>query len=113
MALARPTPLLEELEKAVPDRPFTIEMWDGSRLPPTNGDAGPSFRIRSPQAIAHALRAPGQLGLGRAYVAGDLEVDDLDGVIALLEGWKPPPLDRGTKVRLALAAAKSMGVTAP
>jgi len=113
MALARPTPLLEELDKAVPDRPFTIEMWDGSRLPPTNGDAGPSFRIRSPQAIAHALRAPGQLGLGRAYVAGDLEVDDLDGVIALLEGWKPPPLDRGTKVRLALAAAKSMGVAAP
>src|SRR3954469_8071131 len=88
-------------------------MWDGSRLPSTNGDAGPSFRIRSPQALAHALRAPGQLGLGRAYVAGDLEVEDLDAVIALLQGWKPPPLDRAAKARLAVAAVKSMGLSAP
>ena len=113
MPLARPRVLLEELEQKLPDRPFSVEMWDGSRLPATNGDAGPSFRVRSPQAIAHALRAPGQLGLGRAYVAGDLEVEDLDGVMALLEGWKPPPLDRAAKARLALAATKAMGLSAP
>jgi cyclopropane-fatty-acyl-phospholipid synthase len=92
-----------ELERALPDRPFAVEFWDGSRLPPTNG-GGPLFRVRSRRAVAHALRAPGQLGLGRAYVAGDLEVDDLEGVIGLLDTWKPPPLDRRTRVRLAAAA---------
>ena len=41
---------------------------DGSSLPSTNG-GGPSFEVRSRKALAHALRAPGQLGLGRAYVS--------------------------------------------
>ena len=35
------------------------------------------------------LRAPGQLGLGRAYVAGALDVDDVDKVLALLDGYSP------------------------
>ena len=43
------------------------------------------------------LRAPGQLGLGRAYVAGALEVDDIDKVLALLDGYAPPPVDAETK----------------
>src|SRR5215212_3907989 len=111
--MARPTVLRRELEQTLPDRPFAIEFWDGSALPATNGAGGPSFRVKSPQALAHALRAPGQLGLGRAYVAGDLEVDDLDGVIALLDGWKPPPLDRRARARLALAAVRAAGLTKP
>jgi cyclopropane-fatty-acyl-phospholipid synthase len=113
MALSRPDVLGRELEQALPDRPFTVEFWDGSAVPPTNGDAGPTFRVRSPQAIVHALRAPGQLGLGRAYVAGDIEVDDIDAVMALLEGWKPPPIDRGTQARLVLAAVRAAGLTRP
>jgi len=111
--LARPTVLRRELDQTLPDRPFAIEFWDGSALPATNGAGGPAFRVKSPQAVAHALRAPGQLGLGRAYVAGDLEVDDLDAVIALLDGWKPPPLDRAARARLALAAVRAAGVTRP
>src|SRR5215211_5995794 len=98
---ARPDALLDQLDQTLPERPFSLEMWDGSRLPATNGGGGPVFKVRSPAAIAHALRAPGQLGLGRAYVAGDLEVDDLDAVIAVLQEWKPPPLERGDKLRLA------------
>ena len=42
----------------------------GTRLPSTSGD-GPTFSVRSPAAAAHVLRAPGQLGLGRAYVSGE------------------------------------------
>jgi len=113
MALARPGALLEELDRTLHDRPFTVEMWDGSALPATNGAGGPQFRVKRPQAIAQALRAPGQLGLGRAYVAGDLEVSDLDAVIALLDGWKPPPLGRAAKARLTLAAVKAAGLTPP
>src|SRR5688500_12126336 len=86
-----------ELARALPDRPFAIELWDGSRLDQTSGSGGPLFRVRSPRAVAHMLRAPGQLGLGRAYVAGDLEVDDLDGVMRLLDNWKPPPIDAAAR----------------
>jgi cyclopropane-fatty-acyl-phospholipid synthase len=105
-------PLRRELEQALPERPFAIEFWDGTRVDSTSGD-GPSFFVRSPDALAHALRAPGQLGLGRAYVSGALGVDDLDDVLELLDGWEPPPLDRRAQARLALAAARASGVRRP
>jgi cyclopropane-fatty-acyl-phospholipid synthase len=110
--LARPAPLRDELAHALPERPFSIEFWDGSRLDATNG-SGPTFHVRSPAAVAHALRAPGQLGLGRAYVSGSLDVDDLDAVLELLENWEAPSLDGRTRARLALAAARAAGITRP
>jgi cyclopropane-fatty-acyl-phospholipid synthase len=109
---ARSGPLLSELGRALPERPFAIECWDGGRLGSTTGD-GPVFRVRSPAAVAHALRAPGQLGVGRAYVAGLLDPDDLDSALALLSTWKPPPLTRAARARLVLAAARACGVMAP
>jgi cyclopropane-fatty-acyl-phospholipid synthase len=113
VALARPRPLARELEHALPDRPFTVEFWNGERVPSTNGGGGPLFRVRSPRAVAHALAAPGQLGIGRAYVSGELEVSDLDDVLRLLNTWKPPPLDRAHKAKLALAAVRAAGITRP
>jgi len=74
---------------------------------------GPTFHVRSPAALGHVLRAPGQLGLGRAYVSGEIEVDDLDAVIEVLDGWQAPPLDRATRVRLALAAVRAAGLQRP
>jgi cyclopropane-fatty-acyl-phospholipid synthase len=112
MAFSRTAPLRDELERTLPSRPFDVELWDGTRLPSTDGP-GPTFRVTSPAALAHALRAPGQLGLGRAYVSGALEVDDLDAVIRLLDGWQPPPLERADKARLALAAARACGLVRP
>jgi cyclopropane-fatty-acyl-phospholipid synthase len=110
--LATTDPLRRELERALPARPFTIEFWDGTKLASTDGD-GPAFSVRSPAAFAHALRAPGQLGLGRAYVSGTLAVDDLDAVLELLDTWEPPPLDRATRTRLVLAAARGFGLSRP
>jgi cyclopropane-fatty-acyl-phospholipid synthase len=89
-----------------------VELWDGTRLPSTDGD-GPTFRVRSPAAVAHALRSPGQLGLGRAYVSGALEVDDLDAALQLLDEWRPPALGHGARIRLSLAAARACGLTRP
>jgi hypothetical protein len=43
-------PLRETLAQAVPERPYRVELWDGSTLPPTNGASGPTFRLRSPRA---------------------------------------------------------------
>ena len=110
--LATTGPLRGELQRALPDRPFSVQFWDGSELPATNG-GGPCFSVRSPAALAHALRAPGQLGVGRAYVSGELQVDDIDAVLDLLDSWQPPGLDRGTRGRLALAAVRAAGVQRP
>jgi cyclopropane-fatty-acyl-phospholipid synthase len=106
------TPFREALAAALPDRPFTIALWDGTALPSTNGN-GPTLTARSPQAIAHALRAPGQLGLGRAYVSGTLDIDDLDAMIKVADGWQPPPLDTLTKAKLAVSALRATGPQRP
>ena len=84
-------PLREALEAALPERPFHVELWDGTALP--SADGGPTFTLRSPEALGHLLRAPGQLGVGRAYVTGALEVDDVERALALLDTWSPPPID--------------------
>jgi cyclopropane-fatty-acyl-phospholipid synthase len=109
---ANTAPLRGEIERLAPSRPFRIEFWDGSSLPATNG-GGPLFGFRSPDAIAHSLRAPGQLGLGRAYVSGDLEVDDIDAVMRVLDNWEPPPIERRDKLKLVGAAMRACGLTRP
>ncbi|MBS1885768.1 MAG: class I SAM-dependent methyltransferase [Actinobacteria bacterium] len=113
MPFATTAPLRREIAARIPDRPFTVVFWDGSELPATAGEGGPTFTVRSPRAAAHALRAPGQLGLGRAYVSGELEVDDIDAVIALLDGWQPPSLDGADKRALLLGAVRAAGLTLP
>jgi cyclopropane-fatty-acyl-phospholipid synthase len=113
MPFANTAPLRREIETRLPERPFTIEFWDGSRLPSTSEDSGPTFRVRSPKALAHALRAPGQLGLGRAYVSGEIEVDDIDAVIRVLGDWQPPSLDGADKKALMLGGVRAMGLTVP
>jgi cyclopropane-fatty-acyl-phospholipid synthase len=112
MPFANTAPLRREIEMRIPERPFTVEFWDGTRLPSTTGE-GPTFSVRSPAAAAHVLRAPGQLGLGRAYVSGAIEVDDIDAVIELLDGWQPPTLESADKRALLLGAVRAAGVTKP
>ncbi len=106
-------PLRAELAAALPERPFALRFWDGSTLPPTTGSGGPVFSARSPRAVAHALLAPGQLGLSRAYVSGELEVDDIDGMLDLLREWSPPPIDAPTRRRLVLGALRAAGIMRP
>src|SRR5215212_12002307 len=119
MPFARTAPLRRELETALPQRPFSIVFWDGTRLASNDGGAAstngraPTFSLRSPAALAHALRAPGQLGIGRAYVAGELEVDDLDAALEVVDGWKPPALDAKARLRLVAAVARACGLQRP
>jgi cyclopropane-fatty-acyl-phospholipid synthase len=53
--------------------PIALRAYDGSSLGPP--DAPTTLVIRSPDAIRRILTDPGELGLGRAYVAGDLDVE--------------------------------------
>jgi cyclopropane-fatty-acyl-phospholipid synthase len=111
MRLASTGPLRREIERLFAERPFAIRFWDGSVVPSTDG--GPTFTVRSPRAVAYALRAPGQLGLGRAYVSGELGLDDIEGVVALLDGWRPPSIGARDRARLLLSAALASGARLP
>ena len=52
--------------------PVRLRAWDGSET----GPAGtPCVVLRSRRALRHILWSPGELGLARAYVAGDLDVE--------------------------------------
>jgi cyclopropane-fatty-acyl-phospholipid synthase len=116
MPFAKTDALRHELAGALPERAFTVRFWDGTELPATRGNGnggGPTFTVRSPKAVAHIVRAPGELGLGRAYVAGDLEVDDLDSVIDLIDDFDEPHIDRVRRARLAIAAVRACGITLP
>jgi cyclopropane-fatty-acyl-phospholipid synthase len=66
------------------DLPVAVRAYDGSSLGPT--DARTTIVIRSPDALRRIVTAPNQLGFGRAYVAGDLEVDgDIFDVISVAQ----------------------------
>jgi len=105
MRLFHPTArLCRELVRLFPDRPFSIEFWDGGRVPATEPQT-PTFFVRRASAIAHALRAPGPLGLGRAYVEGSLETDDIDGAFLVVDDWVPPRIGARDGARLLAALA--------
>jgi cyclopropane-fatty-acyl-phospholipid synthase len=53
------------------DLPLRVGGWDGSETGPVDA---PTLWINSPAALRRLLWAPGELGLARAYVTGDLDV---------------------------------------
>jgi cyclopropane-fatty-acyl-phospholipid synthase len=112
LPFARTLPLRRELEAAFPRRPFGVRFWDGSGVEATE-PAAPTFSFTSPRAVAHVLRAPGELGIGRAYVSGLLQVDDIDGALRVMDTFEPPPLGVRQQVRLARALVAACGVTLP
>ena len=87
--------------------------WDGTELPATA--PGPRFtRALAARRRPRAATRPGQLGLGRAYVSGELEVDDIDATLDLLQHLEAAAAAIApTKARLALAAARAMGLERP
>lgn len=53
--------------------PIRVRCWDGSTIGPD--DAPATLVLRSPDALRRIVWAPGELGFGRAYVAGDLDLE--------------------------------------
>src|SRR6266508_6236483 len=65
--------------------PVEFSAYDGSRCGPS--DAVVRVHLRSPQGLSYLLLSPGSLGMGRAYVAGELDVDgDMYTALKLLSG---------------------------
>lgn len=52
--------------------PLAIVGWDGSRA---GASDGPVLRVHSRKAVRRLLWSPGELGVARAFVAGELDVD--------------------------------------
>ena len=94
-------PLSRALRQTLPERPFHVHFWDGGVVEATSAGA-PTFFVRRPSALSHILRAPGTLGLGRAYVDGSLDVDELDAAFIVVDDWEPPPLSVADRARLGL-----------
>jgi cyclopropane-fatty-acyl-phospholipid synthase len=73
------------------DLPVRFVFWDGSTLGPT-GAVG-TLDIRSPDALRRLLWAPGELGVARAFVAGDIAVEgDIFGLLRVLRDASPRDL---------------------
>jgi cyclopropane-fatty-acyl-phospholipid synthase len=97
-------PLSRALRRTLPERPFNVHFWDGATVEATSSGA-PTFFVRRPSALSHFLRSPGTLGLGRAYVDGSLDVDDLDAAFIVIDEWEPPSLSVSDRARLGLGVA--------
>jgi cyclopropane-fatty-acyl-phospholipid synthase len=66
------------------DVPVRMEFWDGSTIGPP--DAPGTARFHSVDAIRRILWSPDELGMGRAFVTGEVDIDgDLFAVLAAVE----------------------------
>jgi cyclopropane-fatty-acyl-phospholipid synthase len=91
--------------------PFRVEAYDGSVAEPTVVSSANSvtLKIISRDAISRILTHPGELGLARAYVAGDIDVDgDLDPIFDL----KLPPLRHLLNARNVRSLLSVVGTSA-
>ena len=58
-----------------PGAPVRVIAWDGSE---GGSPDGLVLRLTGPDALNHLLTAPGELGLARAYLLGDLVIEGMD-----------------------------------
>ncbi|MFJ4818434.1 class I SAM-dependent methyltransferase [Streptomyces sp. NPDC088801] len=64
--------------------PVRIRAWDGSQAGPPGA---PTLVVRNRRALRRLLWKPGELGLARAWVAGDLDIEgDFYATLGLLSG---------------------------
>jgi len=84
--------------------PVRVRAWDGSEAGAPAGPGVPLVVIRSRRALRHLVWSPGELGLARAYVTGELDVQG-DVTDALRQVWRairdrPPAPARSRRDRL-------------
>ncbi|MFE7510403.1 class I SAM-dependent methyltransferase [Streptomyces sp. NPDC057540] len=116
-AASRLTTLAEELLGG--PLPVRLRAWDGSEAaPPGVGASGPVLIVRDRRALRRMIWKPGELGLARAWVAGELDVegdlyellDRLSGLLwergetrSLLDSVRDPGLRAAARALLRIA----------
>ncbi|MEO8889645.1 MAG: DUF1365 family protein, partial [Jatrophihabitantaceae bacterium] len=88
--------------------PVRLRAWDGSEAGPVDG---PVLVIGSRRALRRLLWAPGELGLARAYVTGDIDVDG-DLADGFRRAWTLARSRPTSGVRLSLGAKLKAAGTA-
>ena len=87
---------------------FAVTAFDGTRAGPPDPSA--TLDIATPEALQRMLSAPGELGLGRALVSGDLRIEgDLYAVLGLREVIEVDEVLRRWPLLLRLARAAGLG----
>ena len=85
--------------------PVRIRFWDGSQL--GEDDAVGTIDVHTADALRRILWAPGELGLARAFVAGELSIEgDIFEVLTALRDASPRDLRR-LDVRTMAATVRS------
>ena len=102
-------PLLVKLVGA--DAPLRVEFWDGSVFGPA--DAAARVVMRSPRALQRLVRSPGELGLGRAYVSGDLDIEGDVYAVLGLHRYRPDLRLGAGEWAAAVRAAAGIGALKP
>src|SRR5262245_57658490 len=95
--------IAELVSQALGGAPVAVEAYDGSAVRPPGAVA--TIFVRSPDALRRFISAPNDLGLGRAYVAGDLEVEG--DLFAALESVAD--IERSADRKLLLDVAREVG----
>jgi cyclopropane-fatty-acyl-phospholipid synthase len=105
-AAAAVAPLLSHFFGGPP--PVRVRFWDGTSLGPDKED---TLQVRSPDAVRRMLWSPGELGLARAFVSGDLAFEgDIFQILAVLHTASPSRVRKGTRVPWqALRVAQRLG----
>ncbi len=82
------------------DVPVRVTAYDGSKAGPDSSEV--ALRIVSPRALARLATAPGSLGLARAYVEGEIEVDgELYDVLDAMADLTLHDISRAEQLKLA------------
>ncbi len=95
------------------DVPIRFEFWDGTAIDHPSPAA--TLRFRSPDAVRRVVWMPNELGLARAYVAGDLQLDgDMFAAVTVLRDAlhkRPPAVAKALPA--AITAARKVGALGP
>jgi cyclopropane-fatty-acyl-phospholipid synthase len=82
------------------DVPIRVIGYDGSKAGPDTAEV--ALRINSPRALARLAAAPGSLGLARAYVEGEIEVEgELHALLSAMADVTLHRLPRAERARIA------------
>ncbi len=87
-------PLADVVQGFIGSPRIRVESFDGSRAGPA--DAPVALRLASPRALSYLVRSPGELGLARAYVAGEIAIEG--DMYTALEAMGERPTDARTVI---------------
>ncbi|WP_199865563.1 MULTISPECIES: hypothetical protein [Frankia] len=103
-------PVADALALAI-QAPVRFTAYDGSAAGPD--DATVHVRVNSPKAVAHLVSAPGELGLARACVSGELDLEAPDhytALVAFAAGHRIGSLSWGRRRRTTRALLRAAGL---